>query len=167
MTTAELGDTNAQGAVMATSPASMPLQAMVMSGLPKLKYQKSIAAADPATAARLVFIATTEMRRSVEPSVEPGLKPIQPNSRMKVPVTTKTRLCAGNALRLPVGAIFSEPRSEDDGQSHGREPADGVDHGGAGEVHVAMSVDPSSCRVVTSSRRPRPSTRRWDRGSRP
>src|SRR5579864_9099092 len=86
--TDDVGETNAQGAVIATSPASMPLQAIVTSGLPNSKYQISIAAADPATAARFVFIATTEMRRSVAPSVEPGLNPIQPNKRMKVPVTT-------------------------------------------------------------------------------
>jgi hypothetical protein len=73
---------------MATSPASIPLQAIVMSGLPNRKYHNSIAVADPATAARLVFTATTEMRRSVAPSVDPGLNPIQPKSRIKVPVTT-------------------------------------------------------------------------------
>jgi len=73
---------------MATRPASIPLQAMVMSGLPNTKYQRNIAAADPATAARFVFTAMTEIRRSEAPSVEPGLKPIQPKSRMKVPVTT-------------------------------------------------------------------------------
>ena len=49
MITAEVGETKAQGAVMATRPASMPLQAMVMSGLPNRKYQRSMAAADPAT----------------------------------------------------------------------------------------------------------------------
>jgi hypothetical protein len=92
MITAEVGDTNAHGAVIATSPASMPLHAMVMSGLPNRKYHKSMAVAEPATAARLVFTATTEMRRSVAPSVEPGLKPIQPKSKMNVPVTTYTML---------------------------------------------------------------------------
>ena len=50
--------------------------------------ESSMAAADPATAARLVFTATTEIRRSVAPKVDPGLNPIQPKSRMKVPVTT-------------------------------------------------------------------------------
>src|SRR5450755_111250 len=97
ITIADVGDTKAQGAVIATSPASMPLQAMVTSGLPNMKYHNSMAVADPATAARLVLMATTEMRRSVAPRVEPGLNPIQPNKRMKVPVTTYTRLCAGNA----------------------------------------------------------------------
>src|ERR1700685_4001085 len=97
MITAELGDTKAHGAVIATNPASIPLQAMVISGLPNRKYHRSIAAADPATAARLVFTATTEMRRSVAPRVEPGLNPIHPKSRRNVPVTRSTLLCAGES----------------------------------------------------------------------
>src|ERR1019366_1623967 len=101
MIMAEVGPTKAHGAVMATNPASMPLHAMVTSGLPNMRYQISMAVADPATAARLVLTATTAIRKSVAPSVDPGLKPIQPNSRMKVPVTTKTRLCAGKARGLP------------------------------------------------------------------
>jgi hypothetical protein len=84
--------TNAQGAVMATRPASMPLHAIEMSGLPKRKYQKINAVAEAEQAERFVFTAITETRRSVEPRVEPGLKPIQPNRRMKVPITTKARL---------------------------------------------------------------------------
>src|SRR5476649_1651186 len=101
MRTAEFGPTNAHGAVIATRPASMPLHAIVMSGLPNIQYQTSRADAEPMIAARLVFTATTAMRRSVAPSVEPGLKPIQPNSRMNVPMTTKAMLCAGNATGLP------------------------------------------------------------------
>src|ERR1700691_2301680 len=76
MMDAEVGPTNAQGAVIATRPASMPLQAMVISGLPNFQYQKTIAVAEPAMAAKLVLIAMTEMRRSVAPKVDPGLNPI-------------------------------------------------------------------------------------------
>src|ERR1035438_226014 len=100
MITAELGDTKAHGAVIATRPASIPLQAMVTSGLPNMKYQSSRAVADPATAARFVLMAITEMRRSVAPSVEPGLKPIQPNSRIKVPVTTDRKSTRLNSSHL-------------------------------------------------------------------
>src|ERR1017187_6544440 len=89
MTTDAVGPTKAHGAVMATRPASIPLQAMVTSGLPNIMYQKSMAAAEPAMAARLVLTATTEMRRSVATRVEPGLKPIHPNRRLKVPATTQ------------------------------------------------------------------------------
>jgi hypothetical protein len=70
MITEEFAETKAHGAVIATSPASIPLQAIVMSGLPKRQYQNIIAEAEPATAARLVFIATFAMRRSVAPRVE-------------------------------------------------------------------------------------------------
>src|SRR5262245_23410104 len=106
MMAAEVGFTNAQGAVIATSPANIPLQAIVMSGFPNRNHQKNIADAEPKMAARFVLIATTEMRRSVAPSVEPGLNPIQPKRRMKVPTTTKARLWAGNALGFPSGPYF-------------------------------------------------------------
>ena len=61
----------------------------------------AIAATAPKTEAVAVFSMMTAMRRSVEPSVEPGLNPIQPNRRMKVPVTTKGMLCPGMALGEP------------------------------------------------------------------
>src|ERR1700730_19354775 len=97
MITDAVGDTNAHGAVMATRPASIPLQAMVISGFPKSRYHRSIAAAEPATAARFVFTATTAMRRSVAPRVDPGLNPIHPKRSMNVQLTTKTRLEEGKA----------------------------------------------------------------------
>ena len=43
---------------------------------------------NPKQADNSVLTATTEIRRSVAPSVEPGLKPIHPNSRIIVPTTT-------------------------------------------------------------------------------
>ncbi len=82
------GATNAHGAVIATSPASMPLHVMEMSGFPHLAFVHAIAAMAPAEAASSVFTATTAMRRSVAPNVEPGLKPIQPNVSTSVPITT-------------------------------------------------------------------------------
>ena len=39
--TAELAFTKAQGAVMATSPANIPLQAIEISGFPNFRYQNS------------------------------------------------------------------------------------------------------------------------------
>src|SRR6202171_4042532 len=80
MMTDAVGPTNAHGAVIATRPASMPLHAIEMSGFPNIQYQMTMAAADPATPERFVLMAITAMRRSVAPSVDPGLKPIQPNS---------------------------------------------------------------------------------------
>src|SRR5438552_4107858 len=67
ITTADVELTNAQGAVMATRPASIPLHAIVISGFLNIRYHTSNADAEPATAARLVLTATMEIRKSVEP----------------------------------------------------------------------------------------------------
>ena len=59
-----------------------------MSGLPYFAFVYAMAATKPKQADSNVLTATIEMRRSVAPNVEPGLKPIQPNSRIMVPITT-------------------------------------------------------------------------------
>jgi hypothetical protein len=51
-----------------------------------------IAMTKPVHAASNVLTATKPMRKSVAPSVEPGLKPIQPKTRISVPITTKGML---------------------------------------------------------------------------
>ena len=101
ITTAAHGATNAHGAVIATSPASMPLHVIEMSGFPHFAFVHAIAATAAAHADSNVFTATTPMRRSVAPNVEPGLKPIQPNVSTSVPITTYPRLCPGNARGVP------------------------------------------------------------------
>src|SRR5450755_4163202 len=75
MITAAQGATNAHGAVIATRPASMPLHDIEMSGLPYFALVSPIAITKPTHAASNVLTATRPMRRSVAPSVEPGLKP--------------------------------------------------------------------------------------------
>ena len=55
--------------------------------------------------ASIVFTAIEPMRRlplPEAPSVEPGLKPNQPNARMKQPVSTSTMSCPMMAFGLPV-----------------------------------------------------------------
>ena len=85
MTAAAQGCTKAQGAVIATRPASMPLTIIPGSGLPTRFIIQNIAAVAPKAAARAVFRATTAKRTSVTAKVEAALKPNQPNSRMNVP----------------------------------------------------------------------------------
>ena len=86
--------TNAQGAVIATRPASMPLHIMDGSGfLVRNHHIHSVAASAPVAEASMVLTATTAMRRSVPASVEPGLKPNQPNARMNVPSIAIGMLC--------------------------------------------------------------------------
>ncbi len=101
MMTADTLFTNAHGAVIATRPASMPLASMLGSGLPNLVQTYSIAVKAPAAPASMVFTAMTAMRRSPPASVEPALKPNQPNARMKVPATAIGMLWPGIALGVP------------------------------------------------------------------
>ena len=71
MMTAEIGVTNAQGAVIATSPASIPFAMKVGSGLPVTRQVYAIAVTIAAPDASIVFAATTASRRSVPARVEP------------------------------------------------------------------------------------------------
>src|SRR5712675_1396331 len=88
--------TNAQGAVIATSPASMPLHIMDGSGFLVLNHHMyNVAATAPVADASMVLTATTAMRRSVAAKLEPGLNPNQPNARMNVPAMTIGMLCGG------------------------------------------------------------------------
>src|SRR6476619_5985054 len=98
ITAAAHGATNAQPAVIATRPASMPLHDIEMSGLPYFAFVHAMAVTNPKHEDSRVFTATIEMRRSVAPNVDPGLKPIHPNNRIMVPATTYPRLCPGMAF---------------------------------------------------------------------
>src|SRR5215472_10038273 len=81
--------TKAQGQVMATKPASIPLHIIDGSGfLVRTHHIQRVAPNAPVAEASMVFTATTEMRRSVPARLEPGLKPNQPKARMKVPNIT-------------------------------------------------------------------------------
>src|SRR5580765_3933309 len=101
ITEAAHGATNAHGAVIATRPASIPLHDIDMSGFPYLAFVHAMAVTVPKQPARSVFTATTAMRKSVAPNVDPGLNPIHPNTRTSVPTTTYPRLWPGNAFGDP------------------------------------------------------------------
>ena len=93
--------TNAHGAVMATSPASMPLAIMPGSGLPVRLVIHSIAVIAPNAPAIAVFVATTANCTSEDENVDAALKPNQPNSRMNVPSMAIGMWCPGRARGLP------------------------------------------------------------------
>ncbi len=97
MIAAPMLSTNAQGAVIATSPASMPLHIIDGSGRRLSIFRKHIAPNAPVKLDNIVLTKIEEIRRSVPESVEPGLKPNQPNARMNVPMTTIGMLWPGNA----------------------------------------------------------------------
>src|SRR5450755_3909768 len=94
--------TKAQGAVMATRPARRPLMLMEGSGFLNFHHVKKYERQAPAPEASIVLTATTEIRRSVPESVEPELKPNQPNARMKQPRKAIGRLCPGIACATPL-----------------------------------------------------------------
>ena len=88
------GETTEQGAVMPTSPANAPFNAMVKSGFPHHTQAVNIAAIAPALGARVVFIATLATTSgSSKPRVEPALNPNHPNQRIKTPMPTNGILC--------------------------------------------------------------------------
>ena len=101
MIAAPMGLTNAHGAVMATSPASMPLQSIDGSCFRPLTSSAIIAPIAPVMLASIVFTTTKLIRRSVPASVEPGLNPNQPNARMNVPSTTIGMLWPGIGCGFP------------------------------------------------------------------
>ena len=94
--------TKAQGAVMATNPASMPLHIMLGSGfLVRISHIHNVAANAPVAEASIVFTAMTPIRKSPPARVEPALKPNQPKARINVPITAMGILCPGIGLGLP------------------------------------------------------------------
>src|SRR5258706_15262495 len=104
--TADGAVTNAHGAVIATSPASVPFASIDGSGLPYLSHTYSIAVIPPAAPASIVFVAMTPMRRSEPANVDPALKPNQPKARMNVPTNAIGMLCPGMAFTLPSAAYL-------------------------------------------------------------
>ncbi len=106
ITAAAHGWTNAQGAVIATRPASMPLAIMPGSGLPERIMIQSIPIDAPNAAASAVLVATTAKRTSLAASVEAALKPNQPNNRMKVPSNAIGMWWPGMVRGLPSGPYF-------------------------------------------------------------
>mmetsp|Transcript_29812 Transcript_29812/g.54408 ORF Transcript_29812/g.54408 Transcript_29812/m.54408 type:complete len:265 (-) Transcript_29812:723-1517(-) len=97
MTTAEPLSTLPQPAVIETRPPRIPLHIPAMSYLRVMIKRSTSTIRPPLEAAMVVFIATIAASCPTavvdSPSVEPQLKPYQPNQRMKVPSTTKGKLC--------------------------------------------------------------------------
>ena len=103
MTTAAHGSTDAQGAVMATSPARHPFIVIPRSGFPARIQIVAIPVKAPAAAARFVFIATFASNEpSPTPNVDPGLNPNQPNQRINTPSEASGILCPRMARAFPL-----------------------------------------------------------------
>src|SRR5262245_59368047 len=90
----EIGRTNPQAGVIATSPATAPDAVPRTVGFPRDHHsapiQASAAAAAPVFVAAKAFTATPEASRAL-----PALKPNHPNQSSPAPITVSGRLCGG------------------------------------------------------------------------
>src|SRR5580700_4227210 len=89
---------------MATKPAKNPLPVIEASGFPYTNHMYNMAAISPVALASMVLTAIELMRRPPlpeAPRVEPGLKPNQPNAKMRHPVITSTISWARMTCGLP------------------------------------------------------------------
>ena len=90
--------------MIATSAAIAPFSIIDRSGFLITSHDVITAPSTPAAAARFVFSATYAKKPTPPkstPSVEPGLKPNQPNQRMITPSVVYAMLCPGIAFGLP------------------------------------------------------------------
>src|SRR5262245_34001681 len=93
-----------------------------------------MAASPAAQAASVVLVAMRPMpSKSIAESVLPGLKPYQPNHRMKPPTVAIVRSC-GSIGPPPSRLKPAEPWPEHDRTREGDESADAVHHRRAREV---------------------------------
>ena len=142
MTTADHAVTKAQGAVMATSPASMPFADIDGSNLPNFHFINRMAASAPPAEASMVFVAMTPMRKlpaPTAPSVEPGLNPNRAKRQDKRADNGHRNVVARQSHRLAFFGEFSQPRSQ---RHRARKPdktADGIGHARAGKVYRAVA----------------------------
>src|SRR3990172_8439674 len=93
--------TTLQGAVIATSPARVPLMIMLRSGLPSKSHAATVAERHPAAAAMLVLSAIEAIAGGSTAIVLPGLNPNQPSQRIRQPRVADVMLCPGIGFTLP------------------------------------------------------------------
>ncbi len=83
------GDTTFAPAVIPTSPAKIPFNAIGASNLCIKKFVAAIAARAPAAAAKAVFTNTNETAPGSALSTDPPLNPNQPNQSKKIPTVAR------------------------------------------------------------------------------
>src|SRR5690606_28353483 len=94
-------DTPSQGAVMDTSPASVPFRIMVRSGFPIISHEVAVERRQPEAAAMKVLTSMREMASGSAAMVLPGLKPNHPNHKMNVPRVARLILWPGIGITVP------------------------------------------------------------------
>src|SRR3989338_6356715 len=98
--------TNAQGAVMATSPARQPFKVIPKSVFPNKTHDATVALNIAAAAAVLVVMQICDIAFGSAAIVEPGLNPNQPSHRTNVPIVARLRLCPGIGFIEPSSLYF-------------------------------------------------------------
>ena len=93
-----------------------------------------IAPSTPAAPPRLVTTTTSAKRPPIAPSVEPGLKPNQPNQRIRIAEPDERHRVPGDHVRLAVGPVLAAARAEQQQRRERAGRTDQVDHRRAGEV---------------------------------
>ena len=112
MTSAALTVTNAQGAVIATSPASTPLTDMLRSGLPSHVQFSAVAESIPMNAAVLVVMKMCAIALASTAIVDPGIEPEPAEPQHEAADHARREAVRRNRVHLPVRSIFAEPRAE-------------------------------------------------------
>ncbi len=161
MTTAPTLLTNAQGEVMATSPARIPFTERPGSGffVGPNHHMYNMAATPPAPPARSVLTAALDARLRPPPTKardEPGLNPNHPKNRMIVPRTPSGMLWPGHRVGRAVLVEPADPRPDGDGARKRHRASDHVHDARAGEVHRAVAQPRRAAEVGQPAAAPDP-----------
>src|SRR5262245_2012951 len=101
MATDPTGPTKPEAGVMATRPATAPVQIPMTVGLPRNIHSTSIQVKPAVAVAMWVTSMAMPACRPAD-TAEPALKPNQPTHNIEAPMKVNTMLCAGpESLRLP------------------------------------------------------------------
>ena len=101
MTTEPIGPTKPDAGVMATRPATAPVQMPITVGLPRIIHSTTIQV-KAATAAAMCVTSMAMPACMPALTAEPALKPNQPTHSSEAPMKVSTMLCPGPvSLRLP------------------------------------------------------------------
>ena len=154
-------DTNAQGAVIATSPASMPLQVMVGSGLPKRDLHVQVRAEGARRPRRASCSSRRPRARVGARERRPGVEaePAEREDERARPstmrdVVSRDRRSPGRPVRTCRRAARASSRARAPSRRRsGAPPSCRRSPRGRGRAR-------SSCRAARASRRPTPSSRR-------
>jgi hypothetical protein len=125
--------------VIATSPASMPLQAMVMSGLPKHEVPERAWRGRAGDRSQIGIYGDHGDAQVGGAQRGAGVEAHPAEKQNEGAGDHVDDVVRGEDADFSVRAHICRARSQNNGQRHGAETADGVDHGGSGEIDVAVA----------------------------